>query len=50
MSVIRTFCDALDAALSITDADRETYRAYAAQHTWQARYAQVDAVVERLLG
>jgi len=47
---VATFCDALDAALSVTDADREIYRAYAAQHTWQARYAQVDAVVERLLG
>ncbi len=43
------FHAALDAALSITETDRETFRAYAAQHTWQQRYAQVDAVIERLL-
>lgn len=43
------FCRALEIALSITEADREAYRSYAAQHTWQARYARVDAVVDRLL-
>ena len=46
---VASFCDTLDAALSIADADRGVYRAYAAQHTWQARYAQVDAVVDQLL-
>jgi len=44
-----SFCAALDSALSIRGVERGTYRAYAAQHTWQARYAQVDAVVDRLL-
>lgn len=43
------FCAALEAALSASDADREVYRTYAARHTWQARYAQVDAVIDRLV-
>ncbi len=44
------FCTALEAALSATDTERETYRVYAAQHTWQARYAQVHSVVDDLWG
>lgn len=35
--------------LSTTDGDRATYRGYAARHTWQTCYAQVDAMVDQLL-
>jgi glycosyltransferase involved in cell wall biosynthesis len=43
------FCRALEAALSIDDGQREEYLAYAAQHTWQARYDRLDRTLAKAL-
>jgi glycosyltransferase involved in cell wall biosynthesis len=40
----------LEDALSVEAGEKDNYRAYASQHTWQARCAQVDAILRELLG
>jgi glycosyltransferase involved in cell wall biosynthesis len=42
------YLDALDAALAASDEEKDQFRRYAAQHTWEARYAQVDAALAPL--
>ena len=46
---VQSFLSGLDQALAADEGTRRSHRAFAAQHTWDKRYAQVDAVVDELL-
>lgn len=43
-----SFCDALDRALAIGDAERASYREYVQAHTWATRFQIVDRLLQKM--